>query len=1289
MKKIAKNPQKFIDQLRNSKDPETATKGCGYFITWADGRARVGYKHKQDAINFISQGTVDMGKVNDKDYTNMLLDVVKVEYREAEKSGRVRNKFTTISAKTYQIMKKALNENVGYRFELDDSILATGLKIFDPKIKPYIELAQSIDDALLWQDTWYGDSGSVFEVIIPSDIKTETVTLNTETDEGSIITLDTYNIYGDIPPENIKKLFSSVWSPEQQKFQRETSKLNLRKVALDEAGDVTLFTSIPADEWKDEYLTNGISINDVSHQAGGKPVILVRGLPFYDAVDSVEIKFSKPKNEVYPDPDVEEEERQAEGNYWGYYVLDIKPEEIIETIPSGLLRAKGPDGIDDYFFLGEHYLRNKQLPEDQRVWTENMQSFSRSKLNMKKAMNILNMDLSPEELRQLAFDPNTTSDIRAQIVAHPNTPTDLANLLMRGTPSPLESGLRLTPAVSLSKRKKDRHKFGWDNPPRNEDYHPGSNVSGPVPYSVPKSPGSKPRRDQRTIEDYHAPSQLDRDPIPGEPQPEQGTGGQPHSGDPEKVDNIYPEPMNWLRPLKGLPFTDEHLLHDFNEDFDTDYYIRQRGLNLRRRKFALNMQKEAEVNPKYDYGTVQTSDVSEIVTDAIKDIQGRIDKDKLYDGEDEPGWVENGIQKLFHITVLFGVNDNVKDEVKKVFDKYKPVHIETTGVEYFDTNPDFDVAIVKCKSEELTKIHDELKDTLENEETYPNYNPHITIAYLKKGEKLDDNEQITDTSWEVDSLDISTSDGQLEKISALAIPIRESLDYPHSWRKKKKKKDKEIVTEKEKKILQMDSNKLNLRKKAQYEYGYDWRQRQFPEEYGASFIDAVPENIEGYDFGGSEGPFHPGLAIVDIGSPEEFDYPGSENLIEGDLETPLNLEPKPFINISNVVGELAFSKRDVVASNIDRALLPGGRVRLLDMLPALQPILKHLKDLGYKKIWGHLEKESGFYDDNDNPIPGQEIILQKPQAKRASILDEPRASLDEAIWDIGRDDLPMLKPSVKIHIVKNFFEYISQFGGYIKPEEFIKNMFYTGSTATYTYSDTSDIDIHVIVDWIDLAALNPDKARKDPQEMWRELHDIFWWTLNKIKLPGTKHPLTYYVMPPGDEKKLINQKEELYDIGHDVWLIPPGKATNLTEEVIDPALEEASEFMARINQHIADARKGVIDYALLREVITPENAASRYVQIAEKLREIDTDLKALKDEYALLKQKRKDAFEKGDSLVGGNSNYSLGNIIFKLVERYKYMDILRKIRQITDDMDLRPNQVQEIANVLGLDLEEE
>jgi len=1433
-KRALRDQQKFIDQLKVSKDPKNAEKGHGYFITWADGRAQVAYKQKQDAIDFIGQDSEDPYG----------MEVVDVKYREAEKGERVRNKFTEASAKTYRAMKKAYT-GIPPLEELPEGVAAEGeWSEEERKLQDYIQHPEKVSE-------FY-----------------ERARVDRETNPSMIDTMDILRIYELEYKRHLATQYNDV---EHLKIMESELTDLLQKTLLKMKGPEDYSPTIQYQE-----------VEDARNSGDIKQMLIM---------------FHRLLNEFH------------ESGYMAEHYIG----------------AGAPDWLT---YLSE----TKELPQ---TW-ERQYLYSNKKLNLKKS---------------------------------------------------------------------------WDNPQKNEDYDPGSNVSCPVPHSTPKSPGAKPRRDQRTIEDYHAPSQLDRENIPGEAQPEQGTGGQSHSGEPRKPDNIYPEPMNWLRPLKGLPFTDEHLLHDFNEDFDTEYYIRQRGLNMRRRKFALNMtkkaqegpkwadpeylgyalydhikgvlqarqnqirenpelaeelindviptfieqnqqlfvdagvtlpimleavkdaarllvtkdklfldtllseqkaielypdprqrvseipqmtmsearvldelshdeiwdiarnpetentplgeaargliqkgivasrlnmkkksidieaeanriaalwretakaagveeilnlfadrtnaynmimadikgiyskedahaialrvmelvpqiiqtgsklnmKKKAEVNPKYDHGAVQTSDVSETVTDAIKDIQGRIDKDKLYSGEDEPGWVENGIQKLFHITVLFGVNDDVKDEVKKVFDKYRPVHIETTEIKYFSSDPNYDVAIVRCKSEELTKIHDELRDTLENKETYPNYKPHVTIAYLKKGERLDDSEQITNISWEVDSLDLSTSDGKLEKISALAIPIRESLDYPHSWRKrKKKKKDKEVVTEKEKKILQMDSNKLNLKKKAQEEEF----EEEVPQEdresqeiaqdpntspevlaqlathedrwvrlYVAYNKNTLPDTLiqlsidtdenvrchianhpntpteiltnllqdkdwsvrrialdnpntpkselsppnEGYDFGGGENPRSSGLVVVDLMTKEEFDEPNP--LITADISEPLSLEPVEFINVSSVILNFAGNEEDVeqVVINIDNALLPGGRVDVYESQWIAEYIINRLSSKGYKVIQKDIqpeEDEGGMVD----------VILQKPQAKMASILDEPRAELDPAIWSIGEDNLPFLKPDVKIHIVKNFFDYISQFGGYNYTEEFVKNMFYTGSTATYTYADKSDIDIHIVVDWNDLAALNPDKARKDPKEMWQELHDIFWWTLNKQKLPGTKHPLTYYVMPPGEEKKLVEQKEEIYDIGHSCWIIPPGKAVNLTEEVIDPALKEANEFMERIESHISDARKGVIDLTLLQEVITPENAADRYMRIVDKIKEIDGHLKELKEEYAMLKKKRQDAFEKGDSLVGGNSNWSMGNIIFKVVERYHYMDVLRKIKRITDDMDLAPDQIPDVAEALGLDLNNE
>ena len=250
-------------------------------------------------------------------------------------------------------------------------------------------------------------------------------------------------------------------------------------------------------------------------------------------------------------------------------------------------------------------------------------------------------------------------------------------------------------------------------------------------------------------------------------------------------------------------------------------------------------------------------------------------------------------------------------------------------------------------------------------------------------------------------------------------------------------------------------------------------------------------------------------------------------------------------------------------------------------------------------------------------------IVEKPQKREiipfANVLDMPRGVLDQVIWQDGPDEIPMLRPDIKLEIVNRFFEYIYRFGGYIRPELWVKNMFYTGSTATHTYSDRSDIDIHIVIDWQDMLTMNPDRKRADMENVWRELHDTFWYTLNKLKLKGTKHPIQYYVIKIGEEKKLVDQKEEIYDIGHDVWLIPPGKQ-DVGEDRLQMAVNDSSEVMKRLDEQISDVRKGLIDYALLTEVITPENAKDIYQHLAKKIIEIDDALKHLKDEYGNLKE---------------------------------------------------------------------
>jgi len=62
----------------------------------------------------------------------------------------------------------------------------------------------------------------------------------------------------------------------------------------------------------------------------------------------------------------------------------------------------------------------------------------------------------------------------------------------------------------------------------------------------------------------------------------------------------------------------------------------------------------------------------------------------------------------------------------------KPIEVNLSGISIFE-NPEFDVVKFDVNSKLLTKLNTLMKQ-LPHTSTFPEYHPHITIAYVKKGE---------------------------------------------------------------------------------------------------------------------------------------------------------------------------------------------------------------------------------------------------------------------------------------------------------------------------------------------------------------------------------------------------------------------------------------------------------------------------------------------------------------------------------------------------------------------------
>lgn len=133
--------------------------------------------------------------------------------------------------------------------------------------------------------------------------------------------------------------------------------------------------------------------------------------------------------------------------------------------------------------------------------------------------------------------------------------------------------------------------------------------------------------------------------------------------------------------------------------------------------------KEEKKEFKYEYGCVMMYfDIPN-----WKDILKMIDKEDIYDVK---GY---GLEKDPHITLLFGLLQQIEEEdVKNVLLGIPKPLIELKNINIFNCDG-YDVVKIDIENVFLNDINVNLSTNLPNEQTFPDYHPHMTISYVKPG----------------------------------------------------------------------------------------------------------------------------------------------------------------------------------------------------------------------------------------------------------------------------------------------------------------------------------------------------------------------------------------------------------------------------------------------------------------------------------------------------------------------------------------------------------------------------
>ena len=135
-----------------------------------------------------------------------------------------------------------------------------------------------------------------------------------------------------------------------------------------------------------------------------------------------------------------------------------------------------------------------------------------------------------------------------------------------------------------------------------------------------------------------------------------------------------------------------------------------------------------KIESGYDYSSTQVNISDDLAERIMSWGEENIPDEDIYTGDDNMGREDTP-----HITVLYGIVTQNADEVIELLSGEGPVKATLGKVSLFENSDDYDVVKIDIDSKDLSRVNKLLSDNLENENDFPEYKPHITIAYVKQG----------------------------------------------------------------------------------------------------------------------------------------------------------------------------------------------------------------------------------------------------------------------------------------------------------------------------------------------------------------------------------------------------------------------------------------------------------------------------------------------------------------------------------------------------------------------------
>lgn len=168
-------------------------------------------------------------------------------------------------------------------------------------------------------------------------------------------------------------------------------------------------------------------------------------------------------------------------------------------------------------------------------------------------------------------------------------------------------------------------------------------------------------------------------------------------------------------------------------------------------------------NVKYDFSSVHINLPDHLAREIVAWGTKAIPNEDLFI-DDNNGFV--GRENEIHVTVLYGIHSDSADKTKELMAEESTFEIELGSIGLFENNDLFDVVKIGVNSDALHRLNAKFQKKMPFTNKYHKYQPHVTIAYVKKGKaiKLRGVKEFLGTKFLADHVVFSSKKGTKEKI---------------------------------------------------------------------------------------------------------------------------------------------------------------------------------------------------------------------------------------------------------------------------------------------------------------------------------------------------------------------------------------------------------------------------------------------------------------------------------------------------------------------------------------------